>query len=296
MPVESGTNSAGSRRVIVEVRYGPAAAQKGIIEPGSTLRVGRREDADIPILSDEHLSAAHFEITWDGTTCTLLDLGSFNGTLLGGERVTSAKLSHGDWIRAGSTDFSVFFEARTPPRPAQLSTLPLSAREQALAELREAMGNAPLYAILDAARSERIPILLQESVDEVRSLYDGVAVDTLAHVAPYLVRFRQDSGLLSRVVLEGWGNAWGIYFTCKRRLKDIRAHFRKIVMVTMEEGDPEPVYFRFYDPRVMESFLPLCTPRQEDDIFGEIDRFYFESSDGRLVTAVRSPRSAGSRR
>ena len=46
----------------------------------------------------------------------------------------------------------------------------------------------------------------------------------------------------------------------------------------------------------LEAFLPLCTPRQEDDIFGEVDRFYFEDSDGRLVRAARAPRSAGQRR
>ena len=294
--METGTSSAVGRRVIVEVRYGPAAAQKGVIEPGGALRVGRSETAGIAIPSDEHLSAEHFEIAWDGVTCSLADLGSINGTLLSGERVTQVKLAHGDWVRAGGTDFSVYFEARTPPQPAQLSTLPLGMREQALAELRDAMKEAPLYAIMDAARSERIPILLKESVDEVRSLYDGVTADTLAHVAPYLVRLREDSGLLSRLVLEGWGSAWGVYFTSRRRLKDLRAQFRKIVMVMMEEGDPEPVYFRFYDPRVMEAFLPLCTPRQEDDIFGEVDRFYFEDSDGRLVRAARTPRSAGQRR
>jgi len=293
--VESRAKSAVGRRVIVEVRYGPAASQKGVIEPGRALRVGRAESADISIPSDEHMSTAHFEITWDGATCALSDLGSFNGTLLSGEHVTSARLAHGDWVRAGSTDFSIFFEAHTPPRPEQLSTLPLPVREQALSELTGAMKDAPLYAVLDAARSERIPTLLKESVDEVRSLYDGVTAETLAHVAPYLVRLREDSGLLSRLVIEGWGNAWGVYLTCSRRLRDIRAQLRKILMVTLEEGDPEPVYFRFYDPRVMEVFLPLCNPRQEDDIFGEIDRFHFEDSDGRLVRATRAPHRAGQR-
>ena len=62
--MESGTKSARGRaqRVIVEVRYS-VTAQKGVLEPGGALRVGRLESADIAIPSDENISAAHFEIT-----------------------------------------------------------------------------------------------------------------------------------------------------------------------------------------------------------------------------------------
>src|SRR5262245_49817885 len=61
------------------------------------------------------MSAPHFEITWDGTTCVLSDLKSSKGTHVGGEKVKRAELSNASWIRAGGQDFMVFFEAATPP-------------------------------------------------------------------------------------------------------------------------------------------------------------------------------------
>src|SRR5687767_2884051 len=100
----------GARRAIVEVRSGPSASRKGVIEPGGALRVGRAEKADMAITHDEQMSVVHFELTWDGATLGLADLGSATGTFLGGERVTRGPVAHGDWIRAGSTDFSAFFE------------------------------------------------------------------------------------------------------------------------------------------------------------------------------------------
>lgn len=297
--MESGAHGAGAvgKRVIVEVRSGPMASRKGVINPGGSLRVGRAEQADLALTYAEDLSGIHFEVTWDGAACSLADLSSKNGTLLGGERVTTAKLWSGAWIRAGGVDFMVYFEAHTRPSPKHLDGLPMVMREQALAELREAMKAAPLYAVLDSARSLRILELLRESVEEFRSLYDGVTADKMAEGAPYIVRMREDSGLLSRLVLEGWGDAWGIYLTCKRPLNEVRGQFRKILMVTIEdvEGE-EPVYFRFYDPRVLEAFLPICTPRQEDEVFGEVERFLYEDSDGRLVRGARAPKSSGSGR
>lgn len=279
-------------RVIVEVRYGPMAARKGIIQPGGSLVVGRSDEADLPMTYGEELSAKHFEITWDGKTCRLRDLESHNGTQLSGDPVKEATLSNGSWVRAAGIDFMVYFEAATRPSSGQISTLPVALREQALEELRAAMRDGPLYAVLDSARNDRVLTVLREAVEEHRSLYDGVTADRMADGAPYIVRFREDSGLLTRLVMEGWGDAWGIYLTSQRPLNEVRAHLRKLIMVSLEEdGVPEgePVYFRFYDPRVMEAFLPIVNSRQEDEIFGDVQRFLYEDSEGRLARGARAP-------
>ena len=56
----------------------------------------------------------------------------------------------------------------------------------------------PLYAVLDAARDDRVLTVVRESVEEYRSLYEGIEGEALAHVAPYLVSPPKGSRLLRR--------------------------------------------------------------------------------------------------
>lgn len=47
----------------------------------------------------------------------------------------------------------------------------------------------------------------------------------------------------------------------------------------MQPAEADPIYFRFYDPRVLRRFLPVCTPDQLYAFFGPIDYFLFEDED-----------------
>lgn len=78
---------------------------------------------------------------------------------------------------------------------------------QALTLLRAEADKAPLFALLDAARDRRILELCRESVEEHRSLYDGLEGEKLAEAAPYLVAFEPGSRLLEALVREGWAGA-----------------------------------------------------------------------------------------
>ncbi|MFC7485463.1 FhaA domain-containing protein [Knoellia sp. CPCC 206453] len=73
---------------------------------GAITVLGRDDSADI-ILDDPGISRQHSEIrvTQDGphTVATIRDLGSTNGTFVGGERVTSEHLEDGDRITVGRT-------------------------------------------------------------------------------------------------------------------------------------------------------------------------------------------------
>ncbi|EAP97919.1 hypothetical protein JNB_13183 [Janibacter sp. HTCC2649] len=73
---------------------------------GAITILGRDDSADI-ILDDPGISRQHSEIrvTQDGphTVATIRDLGSTNGTFVGGERVTSEHLEDGDRITVGRT-------------------------------------------------------------------------------------------------------------------------------------------------------------------------------------------------
>jgi hypothetical protein len=62
--------------------------------------VGRGQDAQFR-LPDTGVSRRHLEITWDGQTAMLSDLGSTNGTTVNGTPVQTWQLADGDVVRVG---------------------------------------------------------------------------------------------------------------------------------------------------------------------------------------------------
>ncbi|OQY28740.1 MAG: hypothetical protein B6244_06155 [Candidatus Cloacimonetes bacterium 4572_55] len=133
----------------------------------------------------------------------------------------------------------------------------------------------PLYVILDAARDEKVLQTLYNCEDQFQSLYEGEKGLELAEVAPYLVSLPKGSKYLDPLIELGWGNSWGIFFTCKESFKDARRHLRRFLMVKNEEG--KRLYFRYYDPRVLRVFLPTCTPQEITDFFGPISTYIMEA-------------------
>lgn len=68
---------------------------------GATV-VGRGQDAQFR-LPDTGVSRRHLEITWDGQTAVLADLGSTNGTTVNGTPVQTWQLVDGDVVRVGQS-------------------------------------------------------------------------------------------------------------------------------------------------------------------------------------------------
>ncbi len=266
------------QRAIVAVKWGPLQGQKTILEPGTAKRFGRAEWADFIIPHDRQMSGVHFEVAWDGAALRVRDLESVTGTLIDGEPGrTEGVIESGSWLKAGETVFTVHIEGATPPREiADGPAVPSAAAVAALATLRAEAARAPLFAVLDAARDDRILELLCESVEEHRSLYDGIEGEALADVAPYLVRLPAGSRLLEALVLEGFGERWGIYLTSEEPFKEVRRHLRRFLMVEEEETGSS-FYFRFYDPATLRGFLPTVTPRQREILFGDLGSFLVEN-------------------
>ena len=94
---------------------------------------------------------------------------------------------------------------------------------------------------------------------------------------------RADSALLDKLVLEGWGKRWGIFCISHERFAEVRRHFRRFLMIELEESG-ERVYFRFYDPWVMKLFWSSCDARQQGELLNRIARARFELSDGSMET------------
>ncbi len=280
----------------LRIETGDAAGRVIPVPAGPMLRFGRLNTADVRLSDDPTLSGEHFGVRCDDGGGFVQDLGSRFGTLVNGTKVAEAALRDGDEIRAGRTAFSVSLVGvpidtphlgtlalappgtvialpSAPPPPAP----PLSpAKAAALAHLRGLPG--PLYAILDAACEPSVPGRLDRSGLEYESLYEGGRGDELAAFGPWLVGLPAGTPFLDELVRDGWGKSWAVYLTCDVALPEVRRHLRKFLIVKLADG--RQVYFRYYDPRVLRTYLPTCTAAEVAEFVGPVRRYACECVDG----------------
>src|SRR5262245_4461587 len=125
-----------------------------------------------------------------------------------------------------------------------------------------------LYAVVDTARDSSIQKCFANPAVESVSLYRGEPEETLAAVAPYLIRIDHDAGLLSSLLISGWGESWGIFLIADTDIEIVRRHLRRFLLVLDPDG--KELYFRFYDPRVLRVYLPTCTASETKRFLGPV--------------------------
>ena len=133
------------------------------------------------------------------------------------------------------------------------------------------------YVLLDGASVRGLRWKFWELRLDHYCLFAGDLEPDMATVAPYVAKVEPDAPFTKWVLSGGWGKHWGVFAFSSGELHDMRQHFRKIVTVYSPEG--KPLYFRFYDPRVLRTYLPTCTPEELEEIFGPVERFALESPD-----------------
>lgn len=104
---EELTRRGSSRdRAYLIVLAGNEVGKMFKLDDGETV-VGRSQRADIRI-DDDSISRLHVKLRLQGTHVELEDLGSSNGTLVNGERISISQLRDGDKIRLGETTILKF--------------------------------------------------------------------------------------------------------------------------------------------------------------------------------------------
>ncbi len=131
-----------------------------------------------------------------------------------------------------------------------------------------------VYAVLDAARDDRIHPLLLATGLEYTCLFSGPLHPDLRAAAPYLVHLSPTAHLTAQVLVLGVKNSWGIILQTPPEvtLQQLRRHFRGLLQVQSDTG--QILLFRFYDPRVLSEYLPTCTRDEAAHFFGPIERLY----------------------
>jgi hypothetical protein len=144
-------------------------------------------------------------------------------------------------------------------------------------------GAAPaVYAVLDGARDERIYRAVYDSRLEHECLFAGDLSYELSEVAPYLVRLEADAPFTRWLLEQGWGRSFGIFAWARADMETLRRHFRRLLQVKDERG--RRLYFRYYDPRVLRSYLPSCTALELREVVGPLRRLFAESREGDLMS------------
>lgn len=131
-----------------------------------------------------------------------------------------------------------------------------------------------VYAILDGASIPDLPMKLFEMSPPNYCLFRGELEPDMASVAPYLVLLQPKDPFTDWLLKDCFGKHWAVFLQSRHSLKDLRGHFRGLVTVFNEDGNP--MVFRYYDPRVMTKYLPSCTDEELSEFFGGVKKFFAE--------------------
>ncbi len=268
----------------LSIREAGGSLREVALPESGVVRIGRELPAEI-VCADGFLSRVHAEIERKGMVFTVRDLDSRNGTLVNGVRVPESVLFHGDTVLAGRTCLRLTVKIDGKQVPGLLSEAPrLPVWQQAIvAKLRETCG----FAVLDGARNLDVLDLLKRGGAWFQSLYEGREAVDLAPQGPYLVELVSVPELLPYMMERAWGNAWGVYVGTHASFEELRRHLRRFLTITGE--DEQKMLFRFYDPRVLRTFLPTCTAGERAEFFGPVERFAVETAvEGEVLALTRT--------
>jgi hypothetical protein len=148
---------------------------------------------------------------------------------------------------------------------------------QALVTHLFAVPETTVYAILDGSSVPNLPQTLERFKVETECLFRGELEADVALAAPYLVVLRADDPFTEWLLREGWGRHWGIFAVSKADLRDLRTHLRTLLKVY--GPDLKPLFFRYYDPRVLRTYLPTCNAQELQAVFGPVLRYLMEDEE-----------------
>lgn len=131
-----------------------------------------------------------------------------------------------------------------------------------------------LWGVLDGASIEAFPAMIERHRIPAICLLPGELSPEMAEVAPYLVPLDTFPAFLDEALAEGWGRHGGIFVHSAADQRALRQHFRSLMTVYDPEG--RPLFFRFYDPRVLRVYLPTCNASELETFFGPVRRYWLE--------------------
>jgi hypothetical protein len=128
-----------------------------------------------------------------------------------------------------------------------------------------------VYAVVDGAQC--VELAYEAKIDygkELRSLFQPQVETALWDVAPYLVPIDPGTDYIERCLGRRAKHACVLLLSAATE-EILHEHLRRIFVVKDESG--QEFFFRFYDPRVLRTFLPTCSREQLLEFFGPVEEF-----------------------
>ena len=158
------------------------------------------------------------------------------------------------------------------------------------------------YMVIDGASVGALIDHLYDDEPESSCLMPGALEPDLQEVAPYLVQLRDGEPFTEWVLRSALGRHWGVVLRATADLTTLERRYRKLLRVRGPDG--EPLFFRFYDPRVLRTYLPTCEQEDLDTWFDGVRYYLAEAketdvllrftSDGHRVVREELPLPPGS--
>lgn len=159
--------------------------------------------------------------------------------------------------------------------------------------LKQTAQAAP-YLLIDCAGIEGGEARIPKSVfTELECLFTGDLADELADVGPYLGRLTGLSDEVGAVVEDLLDRQVALLVTLGETARpedevtfaQLHRHFRKFNVVY--GADSAPLFFRYYDPRVLPDVLGVLDEKQLKAFFGPIDSLVLAQHPANVVRCFR---------
>lgn len=125
------------------------------------------------------------------------------------------------------------------------------------------------YILYDTALNGQYSLLLLQGAYPVnQSLFHGTKDEALSDVAPYL--FQVDEQLLMKITDPLLSLQAIIVVQAEEKFEKVAFHFREFIY---EKKNGRENYFRFWDARVLERYLPASSAESLDAFFEGIESF-----------------------
>ena len=143
-------------------------------------------------------------------------------------------------------------------------------------------GKPTPYLLIDCAGIDggesRIP---HDAFSEIECLFTGDLAIELANVGPYLGRLKSYELQVKAAVEDMLNGQVAILVTLQDAAEgqaeitfsQLHRHFRKFNVVYDPSG--KPLFFRYYDPRVLHDVLAVLNSKQLDAFFGPVNSLVF---------------------
>jgi hypothetical protein len=137
----------------------------------------------------------------------------------------------------------------------------------------------PNYVLIDAALwGIDIDILFLNEDAIYRSLFRGSTGEKLWSVAPYLVDISSNKELVKKIKEKDSIERRVTWLSSPLNIDALRKHLRHFLR--MKRGDNSYIYFRFYDPFVVNAVFPNLNKEQYSEFFDKLD--YLIADDIRI--------------